>query len=46
MFREQFIKTGMADETDIPAKYNYTILVTISTMGKLAGQLAQAKIGV
>jgi hypothetical protein len=46
MFREQFIKTGMADETDIPVKYNYTILVTISTMGKLAGQLAQAKIGV
>jgi hypothetical protein len=46
MFREQLIKTGMADETDIPTKYNYTILVIISTMGRLAGQLTQAKIGV
>lgn len=46
MFREQMIATGMADETDLPPKFNYTILVTISTMGKLAGQLAKARIGV
>jgi len=46
MFREQMIKNGLADKEDIPMKYNYGILTLISTMGKLAGQLSQAKIGV
>ena len=46
MFREQMIATGMATESEIPVKYNYTILVVVSTMGKLAGQLSNVKIGV
>ena len=42
VFREQAMKSGAADEEDVPAKPNPHLLVSFVALGKLASQMMQS----
>jgi hypothetical protein len=42
MFRQQLMATGAFEETDLPVRFNPSILGIIATMGKIADQMSNA----